>query len=126
MFVMPQFWCWCGIRWCAAQDGEQRYSFELSISSYCSSPKIYKNTLNGFVRVLLSDMRVIGESEGYSRAQEQLLGTLVTAQDSRGIRQKTTNNCNGTKRPTLCTVPYTRYLCCYNNEHHHRNIEHFI
>jgi hypothetical protein len=26
MFVMPQFWCWCGIRWCAAQDGEQRYA----------------------------------------------------------------------------------------------------
>jgi hypothetical protein len=35
-------------------------------------------------------MRAIGESEGYWRAQEQLLGTLRTAQDSGEIRQNTT------------------------------------
>jgi plastocyanin len=51
----------------------------------------------------LSDIRAIGESEGYKRGQGQLLGTLRTAQDSREIRQNPTNN-----------------------EHDHRNIEHFI
>jgi hypothetical protein len=34
MFVMPQFWCWCGIRWCAAQDGEQRYRYLGASSSW--------------------------------------------------------------------------------------------
>jgi hypothetical protein len=43
-------------------------------------------------RVELSDMRAIGESEGYWRALEQLIGTLRTARDSREIRQNTTNN----------------------------------
>jgi hypothetical protein len=51
----------------------------------------------------VSDIRAIGESEGYKRGQGQLLGTLRTAQDSREIRQNPTNN-----------------------EHDHRNIEHFI
>jgi hypothetical protein len=50
----------------------------------------------------LSDIRAIGESEGYKRGQGQLLGTLWTAQDSREIRQNPTNN------------------------EHDRNIEHFI
>jgi hypothetical protein len=53
--------------------------------------------------MFLSDIRAIGESEGYKRGQGQLLGTLRTAQDSREIRQNPTNN-----------------------EHDHRNIEHFI
>jgi hypothetical protein len=38
--------------------------------------------------VELSDIRAIGELEGYWRAQEQLLGTLRTARDSRIIRQE--------------------------------------
>jgi hypothetical protein len=50
----------------------------------------------------MSDIRAIGESEGHKRGQGQLLGTLRTAQDSREIRQNPTNN-----------------------EHDHRNIEHF-
>jgi uncharacterized FlaG/YvyC family protein len=50
----------------------------------------------------VSDIRAIGESEGHKRGQGQLLGTLRTAQDSREIRQNPTNN-----------------------EHDHRNIEHF-
>jgi hypothetical protein len=37
----------------------------------------------------VSDMRAIGESEGYWRAEEQLLGTLRTARNSREIRQNT-------------------------------------
>jgi hypothetical protein len=53
-------------------------------------------------RSLVSDIRAIGESEGHKRGQGQLLGTLRTAQDSREIRQNPTNN-----------------------EHDHRNIEHF-
>jgi hypothetical protein len=36
----------------------------------------------------LSDIRAIGESEGYWSAQDQLLGTLRTAQDSRIIREE--------------------------------------
>jgi hypothetical protein len=51
---------------------------------------------------VVSDIRAIGESEGYKRSQGQLLGTLRTAQDSREIRQNPTNN-----------------------EHDHRNFEHF-
>jgi hypothetical protein len=52
--------------------------------------------------LMVSDIRAIGESEGHKRGQGQLLGTLRTAQDSREIRQNPTNN-----------------------EHDHRNIEHF-
>jgi hypothetical protein len=33
-------------------------------------------------------MRCIRKSEGYYRTQEQLLGMLMNAQDSQGIRQK--------------------------------------
>jgi hypothetical protein len=54
------------------------------------------------IRVTLSDIRAIGESEGYKRGQGQLFGTLRTAQDSREIGQNPTNN-----------------------EHDHRNIEYF-
>jgi hypothetical protein len=50
-----------------------------------------QDAIQSFQKVMVvSDMRAIGELEGYWRAQEQLLGTLRTAQDSGEIRQNTT------------------------------------
>jgi hypothetical protein len=43
---------------------------------FCNVPE------NQSVPSEVSDMRAIGESEGYKRGQEQLLGMLRTAQDS--------------------------------------------
>jgi hypothetical protein len=52
-----------------------------------NSMGFYNVSENRSVPSKVSDMRAIGESEGYKRGQEQLLGTLRTAQDSREIRQ---------------------------------------
>jgi hypothetical protein len=71
-------------------------TFTISTSNKSETADLHKQWLQGLrdkVKapiLLLSDMRVIRESEGYWKAQEQLLGTLRTARDSRQIRQNTT------------------------------------
>jgi hypothetical protein len=55
-----------------------------------ASPVYHRVAVCMYKRTLVSDMRAIGELEGYWRIQEQLLGTLRTAQDSGEIRQNTT------------------------------------
>jgi hypothetical protein len=97
-----------------SESEEEMYSmYSMLPISVGIVPKIWKGAgrcgnvdasgRSGTVYINVSDIRAIGESEGYKRGQGQLLGTLRTAQDSREIRQNPTNN-----------------------EYDHRNIEHFI